>query len=269
MQVGMSGLESEVYLALLSEPGSTGYRISQMLGKAAPNTYKALDSLVSKGAAIADMGGRSKTFAAVPVRDLVAQENHRLESLAKRIEKGLDGIQRPETSAGLYRLTSVHQVMVKARKMLEEATLSVVVDADNGPMEELLSSFTAAAERGVKVLLHGRSEIESPGCEFITSVTEGWSGDMLVMIVDGEEYIIAFMSAGMSSLSDAVWSRNILAGCLNRGYTVKALFYRISMMIGDGKHSIEEVRSELVRLWDEWGYEDRGKEAMTKLLRKQ
>ena len=267
MQIGMSGLESEVYLALLSEPGSTGYRISQILGKAAPNTYKALDSLVAKGAAIADVGGRSRTFAAVPVSELAAQESHRLESLASRIEKGLEGIERPQTEVGLYRLTTVHQVIVRARKMLREASLSIVVDADPGPMDELMEGFTAAADRGVKVLLHGRREMEVPGCEHIASVTEGWSGDLLVLVVDGDQYLIAFMSSEMRTLVEAVWSRNFLAACLDRGYTVKALFYRLSMMIGDGRHSIDEVRSELVRLWDDWGYEDRGKEALTKILR--
>ena len=66
MEFGLSGLEADAYPAVLSEPDSTGYRISQVIGKPAPNTYKALDSLVNKGVILADEGSRSRTFTAIP-----------------------------------------------------------------------------------------------------------------------------------------------------------------------------------------------------------
>ena len=267
MELGLSGLEAEAYLAVLAEPDSTGYRISQVLGKPASNTYKALDSLVNKGAILPDEGSRSRTFVAVPVREQVLQRSCRLDTLADEIERGLARIHRPQSKEGVYKLSTVHQVMARAEKMIENASDTLVADADNLPLKKLSDSFLSAAERGVRVLLHGREPMSMPGCEFISSVTEGWRGDMLVLIVDSNEYLIAFMSEDMRSLIQGVWSRNIIATCIYRGYMIKALFYRISMMIGEEGNSLEDVRAELRRLWDRWGYSDPGKEALAEVLR--
>jgi len=267
MELGLSGLEADAYLAVLSEPDSTGYRISQVLGKPAPNIYKALDSLVNKGVVLADEGSRSRTFTAVPVREQIIKRSHRLAELADEIEKGLENIHKPRSEEGVYKLTSVHQVIAKAEEMIENACDSIITDADNKPIQQLSEHFRAAAERGVKVLLHGREEMSIPGCEFISSVTEGWQGDLLVLIVDRREYLVAFMSGDMRSLINGVWSRNFISPCLYRSYMIKALFYRVSMMMGEKKYSLDDIRSELIRLWDRWGYSGPGKEALAKVLR--
>ncbi len=269
MQLGFSGLEADAYLAVLAEPGATGYRIAQTLGKAAPNVYKAIDSLVVKGALILDDGGGSRTYSAVTVRELTRQAGLRLDSLAGRIEKGLAAMHPPRADEGVYHLNSVHQVMARALEMTKGARVSIVADADAGPMRLLLDSSVSASSRGVKVLLHGREEMDAPGCEVVSSVTEGWPGALLILIVDGSQYLLAFMSRDMQELREAVWSGNaLLSACLYRGYMVKALFYRIGMMLGDRGNTIDQVRSELIRLWDVWGYQDTGKTALEQVLKK-
>jgi len=267
MEFGLSGLEAEVYLAVLGEPDSTGYRISQVLGKPAPNIYKALDSLVTKSAVLADEGSRSRTFTAVPIREQIIQRSRRLDELGMDIEMGLKNIYRPDSEEGIYKLNSVHQVIAKAQEMINQSFDSIVADADNGPMMKLAEHFQASAERGVKVLLHGRDPIDIPGCEFISSVTEGWKGDMLVLITDSREYLIAFMSRGMKTPINGIWSRNFISPCLYRGYMIKALFYKVVMMMGNEDTSLNDIRIELLRLWEQWGYDDPGKEALKKVLR--
>ncbi len=269
MELGLSGLEAEAYLAVLSEPDSTGYRISQVLGKPAPNTYKALDSLVNKGVVLADEGSRSRTFIAVPVREQIIKRSHRLQELADEIEKGLEKIHKPQSEEGVYKFNSVHQVIAKAEEMIESACDTIIADADDLPMQQLSEHFRKAAERGVRVLLHGREQMSIPGCEFISSITEGWQGDMLIIITDSREYLVGFMTEDMRSLINGVWSRNFISPCLHRSYMIKALFYRVSMMMGDKKYSLDDIRAELLRLWDRWGYIGPGKEALAEVLRKQ
>ena len=41
--LGLNNLEANVYLALLKEPGTTGYRVGKTLGKAVSNVYQALE----------------------------------------------------------------------------------------------------------------------------------------------------------------------------------------------------------------------------------
>jgi HTH-type transcriptional regulator, sugar sensing transcriptional regulator len=49
MNFSPSRLEASAYVALLQEPGITGYRLSHILNKPIANIYKALKSLEHKG----------------------------------------------------------------------------------------------------------------------------------------------------------------------------------------------------------------------------
>lgn len=265
-QLGLSGLEAEVYLTVLEESGSTGYRISQVLGKAAPNTYKALNSLVVKGAVLLDEGEGSKTYTAVSVDELAEQQRRNLASLAEDIRSELDSRYKRSSQSGLYTLNSIPQVFARAEVMVEESQVSIVMDADTAPVKELKVLLEKAARRGVKVLIHGREPLAIPGCDYITSVTEGWPGDMMVLIADSREYLISFMTPGMASLGNAVWSSNFVAPCLHRSYLGKAMFYRMAMLLGKPEITVDDLRKEMKDMWLKAGYNEDDQGALSSLL---
>lgn len=258
--LGLSGLEGEIYLSVLQNPGNTGYRISQLLGKAAPNTYKALNSLVVKGAVLPDDGDSSRTYTAVSVGELASQAKKRISAAALELESELAGTHHREELDGLYSFSMIPQVFARAESMIDQALKTIVMDADTLPVSELSSALESAAARGVKVLVHGRDHMELKGCEYIASVTEGWRGEMLVLVADSREYLLCFMSSGMKHLHKAVWSSNFIAACMHRSYLCKALFYRIAMLTAEEGISVESLRKETARLWETWGYtgDDRG-----------
>lgn len=265
-ELGLSGLEAEVYITVLEESGSTGYRISQVLGKAAPNTYKALNSLVVKGAILLDEGEGSKTYTAVSVDELAEQQRRNIASLAEEIGKSLESRYKRTKQSGLYSLTSVSQVFARAEVMIREAKVSIVMDADVNPVKEMSGILESAAARGVKVLIHGREPLSIPGCEYISSVTEGWAGDMMVLIADSAEYLICFMTSGMSVVTKAVWSSNFVAPCLHRSYLGKAMFYRMAMLLSKPDITIDELRTQMKDVWEKAGYSDLDQGALTWLL---
>ena len=65
--IGFSGLEIDVYLALLEQPNASGYQVAQKIGKLVGSTYKALDSLRAKGAVVANETARPTTFVALSI----------------------------------------------------------------------------------------------------------------------------------------------------------------------------------------------------------
>src|SRR5262244_1295461 len=71
-RLGFTALEAEVYTWLLGEPGATGYRIAQGIGKPVANTYKALESLQKKGAILVEED-ESRLCRAVPPEELLTQ----------------------------------------------------------------------------------------------------------------------------------------------------------------------------------------------------
>ena len=52
VNMGFTALEAEIYTFIVGEPGVTGYRVAQAIGKPAANTYKSLESLGRKGALV-------------------------------------------------------------------------------------------------------------------------------------------------------------------------------------------------------------------------
>lgn len=266
--LGLSGLEAEVYIAVLSNPGSTGYRVSQLLGKAAPNVYKALNSLVVKGAVLPDDGDSSRTYAALSVSELASRESERISGIAREIERELSGKRKQAPQEGLYSLSSISQVFARAESMIDDAAKLIVLDGDTEPVKKLSSRLELAAARGVKVLIHGRKPLRIEGCMYIPSVSEGWKGEFLVLVSDARQYLISFMSQGMRQLHRAVWSSNFVAPCMHRSYLGKALFYRTVMRMRQPGITIEELRRETAVIWDEWGYGDFDGGALAEVLKK-
>ncbi|MFO7674803.1 MAG: helix-turn-helix domain-containing protein [bacterium] len=218
--LGFSGLEAEVYLALLREPGATGYRVAQLTGKPAPNSYKALDALRAKGAAVLDDSAGSRSYAAVPIGEYLEGLKRGLDSRKQEIEQALAGIGAPPAQGGLYRLASVEQVFERARGLLECARRVALVDAFPGPLEELRPDIARAVKRGVSVFVKAYRAVDVPGCDLIApSVGDApdlavWNGDWLNVVVDCNEAVLAFLKPGEAGVNEAVWSRNAYLGLI-------------------------------------------------------
>ena len=89
---------------------------------------------------------------------------------------------------------------------------------------------------------------------------------MLIMVTDSREYLISFMSGGMTLLHKAVWSSNFVAPCIHRSYLCKAFFYRTAMLITEEGMTLEQLRRETANLWKEWGYGDSDDGALASIL---
>jgi len=267
LSLGFSGLEADIYMTLLREPGITGYRVAQILGKPVPNTYKALDTLSAKGAVIADDSGRSRNFAAVPIGQFIDQMVMELKQSKTTIEARLKDIGGHPPEEGVYRLLNVPQVYAKAEEVLASARQSVLVDAYHIPLERIRNTLEETAARGVRCLVHAhRANTVVKGCEVIESCRTEIPGEWLVVLADGREYLIGVIASDEKRVYQAVWSRNpFIAPCIYQGYLNKALFFRLILMFG-AEEQPDLIKKELYRLWDLFGRNDPGTVALTELL---
>lgn len=216
--IGFSGLEASVYLALLREPGATGYRVAQLTGKPAPNTYKALDSLQAKGAVLLDDSTGSRSYTALPVGEYLDGMKRGLDSRKQEIEQALASVAAPTAQAGLFKLTSVEQVYERARGLLASCRDVALVDAFPGPLEELRPDLRRAARRGVSVFVKTYAPTEIPGCDMAQPrkaegvVLDTWNGDWMNIVTDCTECVLAFLKPAGSGVNEAVWVRNAYLG---------------------------------------------------------
>ena len=70
-EMRLSELEANVYIWLLENHRSTGYKIAMQIGKPVANTYKALKSLEKKGAVVSDDSSGTIYFDTIPIEEFL------------------------------------------------------------------------------------------------------------------------------------------------------------------------------------------------------
>ncbi len=248
--VGFSALETDVYWALLQEPGSSGYRLAQMVGKQAANIYKALDSLRTKGAVLADESTRPTTYVALPIREYMDAKRRDLENLQEQIESELEDVASLPAHGGIFELTAVAQVYERCRELLRNAKTVVLLNVDARPLEELRGELNAAADRGVRVLIKTRAPT---GARDLTetgpAVSERFpGGEELAVAVDFKEYVQAFLKSDGSDVEEAIWIRHPrLASKIGWLFQSDFTLTRVRVMVQAGKE-VKEIGREMHRL---------------------
>ncbi len=251
-ELGFSGAEAAVYVALLQEPKATGYRIARLAGKPVPNTYKALDALHKKGAIIVDESGRGRTYTALPVGEFFEGMKRRLDTMRGHLEEELKGLTAGMVEGGIYQLTTQDQVYGRAKTMLREARDVALVDIFPGPLERLRGDLEAAAKRGLKIWMMIYEPGEVKGCEVIApkkpaAHLEVWKADWMNVIVDSREALYSLLKKDGAGVHRAVWIKDpyLALQAFNGAYHEFA-FDRAAQLIWSGK-SKDEIEAEVRR----------------------
>jgi sugar-specific transcriptional regulator TrmB len=259
--IGLTGVEAAAYVAALREPGATAYRVSQLIGKPAPNTYKALDALRAKGAVVADDSRGSRTYVALPVREYLNHQRRELDDREKEIEQALGDMPVDTAEQGIYRLATVEQVYERCRSMIAAAKSVILLDAFPAPLAELEKAARAACRRGVKVFVKTYAPIRVAGCDVLAPaepdlMLKMWNGDWLNLVVDSSESVQSFLMKDGAGVHAAAWCRNRYLSMLDyNGMSSEFLLTKVIEMLraDSDADAIKKALSGLIRryLWDD------------------
>ena len=210
--LGFTQLESEVYTFLLGANASTGYAISQAIAKPAANVYKAITTLENKGAVYVEEGS-SRLCTAVSSDELLNALHTTFMNQKNRAERFLKQIETSEPDDKVYRLKNIEQVYEKCRVLLSQANDIVLIDGFLPALQPLLEDIMQVHDRGVKVASHSYEDDVVPATRVFHNpkgkqVREKWKGQWLNLIVDGSNFIMAYFSADLAKVPQAVWSRS-------------------------------------------------------------
>jgi hypothetical protein len=244
-------MEAEVYAFLLAESPATGYRIAGGIGKPAANTYKAIESLASKGAVIVDEG-QSRLCRAIPPDELLA----RLErTFRAQRDMALAALTNPPDSSAddrVYQIKSPDQVLERCRRMIGGAREIVLADLFPDALAELAPELQDAAGRGLRVAVKAYLPAALDGVEISVqpdgeSVLARWPGRWLNVVVDGAEYVLAFMSADGARVHQAVWSGSAyLSWVYHSAFGAELALASLARMIAEGA-DLPELAAWLTR----------------------
>ena len=208
--LGLSLLESAIYLHLLRHPRSTGYRVARELGKAAANVYAALESLRKKGAVVLEQGG-NRTYRALPAASLERVFEERFRERTSRLVGVLGEWQGAGDDSGIYHLGEPEQVHAQALAMLARARTVVIGDLFPSPLARLQPALEAAAARGVSVAVQGYAPAALREVEVVIgprgrAVLARWPGQWLQLVVDGSEALVALLSTDGDRVVHSTWT---------------------------------------------------------------
>jgi len=216
---GFTDLEARLYAELLKQSPSTGYRLSRAVGKAAANTYQALESLARKGAVLADEA-EPRNYRAVAPAELFAALRRTFTQQAEAAESGLSALYTPTPEERLYQLKSLPQALERARALIEDAREIVLFDLFPQPLSALREALIRAHHRGVRVggITYDAGEeapfvqVVAPGAAF---VTERWPGRQMTLIADAREVLLGLIAPDDASLMRGFWSDSPYLACLH------------------------------------------------------
>jgi HTH-type transcriptional regulator, sugar sensing transcriptional regulator len=195
--MGFTALEARIYVDLLGAGAQSGYRVAQSIGKAAANTYRALETLEARGAVVCEDGER-RLYRATPYAELTAMLSAEFARRAERAQNALASLEGKESDERIYRLTRPAQVYERARAMIERTREFLLIDAFPAALEELRSSIEAAASRGADVIVHAYAPQSMPGVRVIVAprgaeVRARWPGAWLNVVADAAEALNAYV----------------------------------------------------------------------------
>lgn len=217
VSLGLSELESQIYVTLNQEPGLTGYRIAKLLNKSTPNTYKALSTMESKGLVVSDDSHQAKLYRALPASEYLDSVERTFSEQRKNIEKGLSELGPSRQGEGIYRILDYTQIITKAKHLIQAAERVILLDLHPRFMEELIVDLTEAQQQGLQIhlLIYDDTRIEGcqhhfphPGDNPLEKLQSNW----MEICVDGHEFLICDVIHDTKSVHEGIWGKNFYLG---------------------------------------------------------
>jgi hypothetical protein len=242
-KLGFSDIEARVYVALLRESPQTGYRIARAIGKAAANTYQALESLAHKGAIIVEQGD-ARMCRAVPPAEVIARLRSELLETGERAVLELAQIDQGHEDERVYQLRSITQLFERARTMISKSRRVIVAEMFPAPLERLVPAFEDAVKRGVAVYIRGFGSTHPKGVKYAgggpadTISHESWPGQHLAMAVDGREHLFALCDWEMERVHQATWSASRYLSCIEHTHLANEFMLRKGTTKRDARLSV-------------------------------
>ncbi|MEZ5428660.1 MAG: helix-turn-helix domain-containing protein [Pyrinomonadaceae bacterium] len=253
--LGFTDLEAAVYAYLVENSPATAYRAAKEIGKPVANTYKAVQALYQKGAVLIDETENRLCQAVAPAEVLGKLKNSFLDR-HQEAEEALARLKPSGDSEKIFSLSTSEQVFERCRSLFGEAHSIILVDAFPGIVEKLKPWLEEAAGRGIKVVLQVYRPTEINGVETVALQTaelmlKRWTGEWLIAVVDGMEYLFAFLSDDGRSVHKAIWCGSAFLALPQHSYLAHSMRACVMEDLIQKGVPIKEILDELSRT-EEW-----------------
>jgi Cd2+/Zn2+-exporting ATPase len=204
--------------------------------------YEALARLHTRGAVLKSGDERATIYRPLPPEHLLQRSNRQHQQLIDRLQDSLLSIYDSQIEESLWTISGKEASFSYISQMLTKAHKDIYMVLDDIALEHLRDEITAAWGRGIHVgaLLTGNGELSCGQVYYHPPAESELQGleNMLVVVVDGEECLIADMNQDM--VATITTNKNLVL--ISRQFVWMELFaQRIN----------ERINSNMLKLLDE------------------
>jgi len=214
MNFGLSRLEASAYVALLQEPGITGYRLSHILDKPTANIYKSLKSLELKGLVNIDQSTKVQVIQPVAIEEFLHSQELLFKTRSKDLQESLKELSMEKSDYQISRLSSFEQAVGKAVQIIEKAESVIVIIAFAEVLQELETILMEKASEGIEILIYTYSDYELEGCRVFYSERDAaiWRKipeRAFDIAADGSVFMISNFRNNYSEVIEALYGNHV------------------------------------------------------------
>ncbi|MEW6523029.1 MAG: helix-turn-helix domain-containing protein [Bacillota bacterium] len=213
-ELGLTEYEARAYVALLQQPGGTGYEVSQGSGVPRSRIYEVLQSLVRKGAATATRVDDRLVYRQLPPDLLLARYRQKVTRVISILEPELARLASGQERAAVTALSGHEQALARVKDMCEASRFRLLVVGMPSELGLLAPELARAQERGVKVFVLSYGECPLPVTNlYIHPVTPLQNlqmaaiGRWLGAVSDHSEAALV-LAPGRPEQATGIWGRN-------------------------------------------------------------
>ncbi len=248
-EIGFNELESRIYIWLLQQDRSTGYKIAASIDKPVANTYKALKSLEQKGAVISDNSTGKIIYETIPAEQFLKKMENEFSRKKENIVSEISRLNNRQSTGGIYELNSIDLVYETSIQMINTATSSLVLDCYPAPYQVIKKDLKAVDPDKIMILKHKYDHelVEGtyrPKRRRSDLTLSDLRGQWMILIQDAKEALIAFFSVDGKQLLHSVWIRDpFISLILYNGLTVENnLIEMFDVLYDDSENKINRLR---------------------------
>jgi len=209
----LSELEARIYIWLLENQRSTGYKIAGQIAKPVANTYKALKSLQNKGAVVSDDSSGTTYFDTIPIEEFLNKLENEFKQKREQIITEVDKLEVQQEPTGIYEIRSKDLVFEKVASMIKSTENTLLIDGFPAPMKTIKQYLSAERPKEIKIYVKNYSgddiaNVHQLKANFNDLPISELHGQWLVVLKDTKESLIAFFNKDGSELIHCIWTKD-------------------------------------------------------------
>ena len=259
--LGLSELEANIYIWLLGNMRSTGYKIAGQIGKPVANTYKALKSLQNKGAVISDNSSGTIYFDTIPIEEFLNKIENEFKTKREQIVNEVNKLEVQQESNGIYEIKSKDLVFEKVTSMIRSTEDALLIDGFPAPMKIIKQYLSADRPKDINIYVKNYSgddidNVHQLKANFDDLPISELNGQWLVVLKDTVESLIAFFNKDGSELIHCIWTKDpFISFVLFNGSLYEFNFTEVCEQVySDKSNKIENMKSIIERYKNMYRY---------------